>query len=226
MFSSLELADRANHADPELQARLLADARAETARMARLVERLLLMARTGDEARAADQPVLIAELAADAGRRWQNMAEVARTFDVSGLGRAADVAVFGNVDQLQQVFDVLLENALEYTEPGTPVTLCADVDRDCVTITVTDHGVGIPDEELDHVFDRFHSGPDGGTGLGLAIARHIVESHGGSIVARRRDGGEDTGTSFVIDLPRWTDDAADMIEDGDAAARPTGTISY
>lgn len=206
VLSSLELAERTGDDDPALRAQLLVDARAEAARTARLVERLLLMARSGGETRAADQPILIAEIATDAARRWGASAEPGRVIDASGLGHVADAAVYGNADQLQQVFDVLLENALQYTESGTPIELCGDADDDRITITVNDRGAGIPAGELDRVFDRFRSGPAGGTGLGLAIARHIVEAHEGSILARRRNGiAETSGTSLVVELPRWRD---------------------
>ncbi len=213
--TSLDLADRAGGDDPELRVRLLADARAETARMARLVDRLLLMARSGAETRAADRPILVAEVAGDAARRWRALAEVERSIDVSGLREVADAAVWGNADQLQELFDVLLENAFQYTEPDTAISLSGEVDDDRVAIRVSDEGIGIPPDQLELVFERFHTGANGGTGLGLAIAKHIVEGHGGTIVARCGGGcggGESqAGATFVIELPRWTDRATEVL---------------
>lgn len=104
---------------------------------------------------------------------------------------------------IAQVLTNLLDNAAKYAPAGTPLDLGAEVNGEGVAITVADRGPGIPAEELQRVFDKFHrvARPDGaaGTGLGLAISRGIVEAHGGTISAHPRDGG---GLEVQVRLPR------------------------
>ncbi|HEX9117996.1 MAG TPA: ATP-binding protein, partial [Anaerolineae bacterium] len=103
---------------------------------------------------------------------------------------------------ITQVLVNLLDNALKYSSPGTPITVCAEAGNDQVAIEVSDRGTGIPPADLARVFDKFfrvqRSGTVAGTGLGLAIARGIVEAHGGTIAASNRIGG---GTTVLFALP-------------------------
>jgi signal transduction histidine kinase len=96
----------------------------------------------------------------------------------------------------------LVDNALAYTERGGCVTLGATAADRIVTLAVSDTGIGIPEEHLPHVFDRFFRVPGqsraGGTGLGLAIVREIVAAHGGTVCCDSRVG---KGTTFRISLP-------------------------
>jgi signal transduction histidine kinase len=107
-----------------------------------------------------------------------------------------------------QVLNNLVENALRYTPEGGRVVVSTgreEVDG-CVwaTATVADDGVGIPEEELPHVFERFFRGKRPqmsqvpGTGLGLAIVKEIVDLHGGCVKVRSKVG---EGTAFTIYLP-------------------------
>jgi two-component system sensor histidine kinase KdpD len=101
-----------------------------------------------------------------------------------------------------QVLINLLENAIKYTPPGTPLEISAHATTGAVEITLADRGPGIPIGERAHVFDKFYriepNRSDGGAGLGLAICRGIVESHGGRIWVDNRDGG---GAVFHLSLP-------------------------
>jgi signal transduction histidine kinase len=96
----------------------------------------------------------------------------------------------------------LVDNALAYTERGGRITLSATATDGVVTLAVSDTGIGIPEEHLPHVFDRFFRVPGqsraGGTGLGLAIVREIVAAHGGTVSCDSRVG---KGTEFRISLP-------------------------
>jgi signal transduction histidine kinase len=110
-----------------------------------------------------------------------------------------------DADKLDQVLGNLLENALRHGA-GT-VTLEVEPAGDGASVTVTDEGEGIPDEQVDRVFTRFwRSGRRGGTGLGLYIVRGLVEAHGGHIEVGRGPSG---GARFRFVLPAATPDFAD-----------------
>ena len=109
----------------------------------------------------------------------------------------------GDCDALAQVFENLLANAGSFAPPGSPIDVRVAADGGVCSVTVADRGPGIPDSHLDRVFDRFFSYRPSESrrdhlGLGLAIARRIVESHGGTIAARNREGG---GALFEVRLP-------------------------
>jgi two-component system, OmpR family, sensor histidine kinase KdpD len=103
---------------------------------------------------------------------------------------------------IAQVLVNLLDNAAKYSPAATPIEVSARVEDSRVTMSVADRGPGIPEEDLERVFDKFQrvKRKDGatGTGLGLAISRGIVEAHGGTIKAQARPGG---GLEILISLP-------------------------
>ncbi|QXP91458.1 sensor histidine kinase [Methylococcus capsulatus] len=103
---------------------------------------------------------------------------------------------------LEQVLANLMENAIRYTPENSPIEIAAEATPFTMTITVSDHGPGIPKGQEELIFEKFYrvhrEGPQSGVGLGLAICRAIVEAHGGYIRARNRAGG---GAVFTIVLP-------------------------
>ena len=107
-------------------------------------------------------------------------------------------------DRMTQVLVNLLDNALRYTPGGGLISLSAQAFADRVKISVKDTGPGIPEEDLEHLFERFYRGDksrqreSGGSGLGLAIAKSLVEIQGGQIEATSILG---EGATFIIDLP-------------------------
>jgi signal transduction histidine kinase len=107
-------------------------------------------------------------------------------------------------DKIKQVLLNLLSNAIKYNRPGGSVTLRADAAENEMIIAVQDTGVGIPEESLPHLFQKFyrvreHENKIAGTGLGLSICRQIVNGHGGRIEVRSKVG---VGTVFTVYLPR------------------------
>jgi PAS domain S-box-containing protein len=109
-------------------------------------------------------------------------------------------------DRTGQVLDALLDNACRYSPEGTPVTVMVDHDGDDVRIRVLDHGPGIPRDQREKVFERFHRLEDpltmrtGGVGLGLFLARQLAEAMHGSLVADSAGTGIGQ-TAFVLRLP-------------------------
>lgn len=110
-------------------------------------------------------------------------------------------------ERIEQVLINILSNAIKYTPDGGTITLSACAVDDGVRIDVRDTGIGIPSEDLPHLFERFYrveksrTSETGGTGLGLAIAKEIIEAHGGSISIQSEQG---TGSVVTIILPLET----------------------
>jgi len=103
---------------------------------------------------------------------------------------------------IERVFVNLLENAVRYTPPGTPIEISAAKEQNELVVTISDQGRGIPAGEEERIFAKFHriaiEGNEGGAGLGLAICRSIVEAHGGRIWADNLPSG---GAAFHFTLP-------------------------
>lgn len=116
----------------------------------------------------------------------------------------SNIFVKGDASYLQRLFSNLLSNALHYTPKGGKVTVCLAKNFPYAVITVEDTGIGIRQEELNRIFDRFWRGNEGrcyrqdGTGLGLAIAHKVVDSHGGKITVSSQLG---KGSRFSVYLP-------------------------
>ena len=130
-----------------------------------------------------------------------------------------DCAVVGDVGRLQQVFLNILSNALKFTPAGGQVIVTLENTEDSARVSIADTGEGISAEFLPYVFDRFRQA-DGtstrnhmGLGLGLAIVKHVVEMHGGTVVARSEGIGR--GATFIVTLPLA----------GEVEGRPRGPIA-
>ncbi len=110
-------------------------------------------------------------------------------------------------ERIEQVLINIVSNAIKYTPDGGAITVYASASKHGVDIKVKDTGIGIPEEDLPHLFERFYrveksrTSETGGTGLGLAIAKEIVEAHGGNISVESQLG---KGTAVMIHLPLET----------------------
>ena len=171
--------------------------------MDRLVEDLLDAARLDSgTAQFKREKVRLANLLEAVAERFSLAA------DEKGVELRLDVDelpdINGDEDRLNQVFGNLVENALKHTPKGGVVAIGAESGRAFVEISVSDSGVGIPEEDLPRIFERFYqvdkSRSEGqGTGLGLSITRQIVEAHGGRI---RAESVEGKGSRFLVRLPK------------------------
>jgi signal transduction histidine kinase len=106
------------------------------------------------------------------------------------------------------VASILLDNAVKYTPDGGSVTVRVEEENGAVALAVSDTGVGLSEDQLPLVFERFYRADaartEEGVGLGLSIARQIAEAHGGTITARSKPG---VGSTFVLMLPRRKPDS-------------------
>jgi len=200
------------NAPPSQEREFLDIIRKNAKRMARLTEDLLTLARveSGEDALRL-RPVLPSVVLKDAFDSFQELAKVDGR--VLTIEDDTERITRCDMDKIHQVMANLVENAIKYSTPGTPITLGADDVENGVRFYVRDQGPGIGSEHLSRLFERFYrvdksrSVESGGTGLGLAIAKHIVLKHGGSIYVQSELG---KGSTFSFVLP-YADEAHDPV---------------
>ena len=164
-----------------------------------LVERMLDLARV-DSLKAEKKPLDFSQLVSDAALSVQLL------YEEQGRPLKADIPedirVRGNEQQLYQLLDVLLDNALKYSEGDGAVEVCLKQQRKLCLLTVTSPGTPLTRQQQKDVFKRFYRADParsrcGSYGLGLAIAQEIVRSHRGTVRAQGKDGRN----TFLVALP-------------------------
>ena len=189
----LELLCRETPDSPELTVAL-----DELERMERIVDRLLLLAKAEQPDFVVLRDVEIDRFLEDVFMRWSEVAPRSWRLDL-------DLAGVARVDPeaLRSALDALLENAVKYTEPRAGITLRGHAVGGEIVLEVADEGMGVPEDAIESIFDRFARADDartraqGGVGLGLAIVAAIARAHGGHCTVERRDGQ----TVFSLALP-------------------------
>jgi len=189
--------------DPSLPAEerevCLRDMRVEAQAMSQLLSDLLLLSRE-ERQEIEHAPVDCSSICKEAAARLR--AQDDRHELVTGI--AAGVWVKGDEKRLRQMVQNLLENSVDYTPEGGRIELDLRLVDGQARLEVRDTGIGISNDELPHIFDRFYRGQDAraarseGTGLGLAIVKYIADAHGGSVEVNSQPG---RGTTFVVRLP-------------------------
>jgi signal transduction histidine kinase len=184
--------------DPETLRTMLT----QTRRLGRLVTQLLDLSRLEAGEQPFDiRPFVVRDVLENAAREARLHAPESVVFSIDA---PAGLRAAGDADRIHQVVMNLLDNAARYSPQPGHVALRASSGEHTITLEVEDEGPGIPEGELERVFERFYRGDGrdsdgGGAGLGLAIARWIVELHGGTIRAERR---EPHGSHMVFTLPQ------------------------
>jgi K+-sensing histidine kinase KdpD len=186
-----ELLERSGASAGEGSRELLETIRDEGERMGRLVEGLLALERIeGGGFRPRADWCALEEVI---GSSLSRVADRAAAREVRVDLPPEVLLVPGDPALVESVLVNLLENALKFSPPGTPVEIAARREGDSVAVEVRDGGPGFPDGERERIFDRYFRGAAGtaapGWGLGLAVCRAVVRVHGGTIVARNRPGG-------------------------------------
>jgi signal transduction histidine kinase len=148
----------------------------------------------------------IVTVSAVAERVFRMLRPLADLNQISMHGEYQDnCTILGTQDDLYQILFNLVENAIKYNVPDGSVEVTVSRYEDDVVIQIADTGVGIPEEDLPHIFDRFYrvdkarSRKRGGSGLGLSIVREMVERNYGTVSAARRS--ESGGTVFTVEFP-------------------------
>jgi len=185
---------------------VLDDMKSEIRRMSKLVSDLLTLARADTGVTNLMKEKFDLDIIAERVIRSLQPLAVEKGIKLQMTG-ATNVSVLADRERMNQLLLILVDNAIKYTPSGGGVgvllTTAADP-KPCVTVTVQDTGVGIPETHRNLIFERFYrvdkarSREEGGTGLGLAIAKWIVEAHGGTIKVESTSG---VGSSFIVTLP-------------------------
>ncbi len=153
-----------------------------------------------------DSVQLIREALAAAEYRWGSYPPVApsQTYTFEPPSQVTMPLVLADLRLQREVLDIVLENTVKYSPGGGAVGVTLDTDGVMLTIGIQDHGIGIPSDHLERIFDRFHrvdtrlTREVGGIGLGLAICKRIMALQGGDIWAESEP---DVGSTFYMTLP-------------------------
>jgi two-component system OmpR family sensor kinase len=190
--------------DPQIGPESVAAIKRESERMKGLVENLLELAR-GDEGmklhlKDNNLTEVVEEVTESARAAVHGKVLIEHPTPEQSVGRVS--AVFDR-ERLRQALSILLDNAVKYTPEGGRVTMRVVEEDGSVGVEVADTGIGIPEDQIPHVFERFYRAEEArsteGLGLGLSIARQIAEDHKGSIEVRSKPR---EGSTFIIRIPR------------------------
>lgn len=189
--------------EPEQVRRFAKRLTKEADRLARITKEIIELSRLqAADALTSPKVVEIDHVVALAIDQTRVAAEANRVTIVSGGDEGAEV--YGDEALLAVALHNLIANAIQYSPKGSRVGVGVTNADGIVEIAVTDQGVGIPDEDLDRVFERFfridpaRSRHTGGSGLGLSIVKHVVQNHGGDVRVWSHRGN---GSTFTIRLP-------------------------
>ncbi len=196
-----DMLDRWGKSDPEVMDEAIAAIRSEAAGMKELVEQLLFIARHDNRTHQYEMIYFDASELVDETFRDTRLIAKEHAIKYGDMHR---VIVMGDRAALKQALRIFVDNAVKYTPEGGAITLSCRKEGKICRITVADTGIGVAEEELQRIFDRFYradqarSGRADGHGLGLSIARIIIRAHGGQIEVQSKKG---TGSRFHILLP-------------------------
>jgi two-component system phosphate regulon sensor histidine kinase PhoR len=192
------------HQPPGELLRILEVMERHSDRLYALVEDVLSLARLESPAAELDlSEISLPEFLPEILRDWEKRLEAKQL--KAHLDVPLDLPKLeADESRLQEIIYNLLDNAVKYSRAGGTITLCAAVEGDRMRISVSDEGIGIREDDLPRIFERFYRADKarsrelGGTGLGLSIVKHIAQLHGGTAQAQSEPG---KGTTISVLLP-------------------------
>jgi two-component system, OmpR family, sensor histidine kinase KdpD len=204
------LMKRSSALDELERAGALNDIHDEASRLHAIIDNLLVLARLEGGQRIEREPVLLQRIVARSAH-WHVHRNAHRSVNVRYEGTLP--AAYASVMYVEQVLSNVLSNAEKYSPPDAPIGIEIRVDDAGteISVSVCDHGAGIPEAELDRIFTPFYrspstSGHTQGFGIGLAVCRRLIEAQDGRMWAEAREEG---GTRFTFSLPVAHEDADD-----------------
>ena len=187
--------------DPEIARESVRAIRRESGRMRDLVEALLALTRGDEGAPLEVGRCDLGRVAGEAAKTARAAAHGKVSVEYDGPDRKVEATL--DEERIRQAASILLDNAVKYTPEGGSVAVRVEEGDGLACLAVSDTGMGIPEDQMPLIFERFHradtSRTEDGAGLGLSIARQIAEAHGGAIEVRSTPG---EGSTFTLLLPR------------------------
>lgn len=193
----------ADEDQPEVVHRLADKMVNEAIRVGRTIDDLLELSRIELGGEAVKDVVAASMVIGESVHRAQSLAE-RRAIRIDVAEPNERIKILGDRRQLVSALGNLVENAVKYSDPDSHVEVSAASDGTWVELRVRDFGMGIPQKDLDRIFERFYrvdrarSRETGGTGLGLAIVRHVATNHGGEVTVASVEG---EGSTFALRIP-------------------------
>jgi two-component system phosphate regulon sensor histidine kinase PhoR len=191
--------------DPEMARKFLRIIMLEADRLTRLINDILTVSKLeSGKHDAPNERIRLDELTQDVSDMLTILASQ-KEVEIRYKRPAEPVVIMGNLDRVEQMLINLIENAIKYNRQGGTVTVSIFTGADTVALSISDTGVGIPEEHIPRLFERFYradkgrSRSMGGTGLGLSIVKHIVKSMNGTIEVHSKLG---EGTEFLVTMPK------------------------
>ncbi len=189
--------------DPESVAKFATRMQHEAKRLTDLVQEIINLSRLQDSDPLQIAQVLkIQDVIQDAVDQCQTTSEAKNIW--VNVNEGAEAFVLGDKEQIKMAIHNLIDNAINYSPANTKVSVTTSIDNGLVEINVTDQGIGIPESDLERIFERFYrvdparSRETGGTGLGLSIVKHVATKHGGDVKVWSAPA---VGSTFALRLP-------------------------
>jgi len=190
--------------DVSTRNRFLGIIESESDRLKRLIDDILLLSFIEKKEENSLELVYVYEVFMEVYELTNYFAK-SKNINISYKFEDKNISILSNRDYIKQVFLNLIDNAIKYTPDNKDIYVEVDYDKYDLLIKVCDNGIGIPDEDINRIFERFYrvdkarSRDVGGTGLGLAIVKHIVKNLGGAINVKSEFG---KGSEFTVNIPK------------------------
>jgi two-component system sensor histidine kinase SenX3 len=189
--------------DPEMVKNFSERMKIEATRLSHLVQEIIDLSRIQDQNTTQNSQIVSLKNVIEEAIYQSKVRAEKRHVEINFVCEE-EIEFFGDRKQLVMAISNLVENAINYSPERTTVNVVLKKNEEIAEITITDQGVGIAEEDIDRIFERFYrvdsarSRETGGTGLGLSIVKHVISNHGGDVQVWSVPG---TGSTFTVLLP-------------------------